>query len=197
MEESILQYGILQPLAFKKITDEFGQYKYIINSGHRRYQAIKNLIDKGHEEFRLVPYIVISADTEVEERLKLHETNLQSRPLLKMREEEKLAIVEDYLDLIKQAKNQGIKINGKEVKGKTRDILAERFNISPFTANKLMQEVKHKDKGVDFNTPLKTPKNKGLTLKKLLKNAKSIEQGLEEEEIKIVQEIIEVLEQLM
>ncbi|MCE2142417.1 chromosome partitioning protein ParB, partial [Streptococcus thermophilus] len=70
-------------------------------------------------------------------RLKLHETNLQTRSLLKMPEEEKIAIIDDYMDILDKAKKQGVQINGKPVKGKTRDLIAERFGISHYTAQKL------------------------------------------------------------
>ncbi|GAA3267982.1 hypothetical protein GCM10017706_32920 [Lactococcus lactis subsp. hordniae] len=87
--------------------------------------------------------------------LKLHETNMQTRSLLKLPEEEKLAIIEDYMKLLKQAKEQGIKLNGKPIKGKTRDIIAERFNIGARTASRLIAKTKKKKKGCQMAPPQK------------------------------------------
>lgn len=196
--ESIKLYGVEQSLLVQKIEDK----KYLIIGGHRRYFAVKTILENDkeeqYEELQQLYCKIIDKETdELIVKLRLHETNLQARPLLKMKEEEKLAVVGDYIELIQQARKQGIKINGKEVKGKTRDILAQQFNISPTQAGREIAKVNQKEEGVHLDTPPKTPKNKGLTLKKVLKNVKSIEQGLNEEEAKIVQEIIEVLEELM
>ena len=46
------------------------------------------------------------------------------------------------MDILDKAKKQGLQINGKPVKGKTRDLIAERFGISHYTAQKLIRKAK-------------------------------------------------------
>ena len=61
---------------------------------------------------------------------------------LKLKEEDKLKIVEDYLHWLDKARKENILINGKEIKGRTREILAERFNISYSTAKRIIGKIK-------------------------------------------------------
>ena len=60
-----------------------------------------------------------------------------------MSDEEKINIVEEYTELINTARKNKILINGKKVTGRTRDIIAERFNISPRTAQDLITASKN------------------------------------------------------
>lgn len=138
LANSIETLGLLQPLLVKKNENN----KYTIIAGHRRFNAIKHLIENGRlEEDYLINIKEIPSDEdELITKFKLHETNLQTRSLLKMSESEKLEIIQHYIDLLDQARACNMPI-----KGKTRDLVAERFNIAPSTAGALIAKSKGKD----------------------------------------------------
>lgn len=141
--ESIKTHGLEQNLVVKQIDKNL----YTIVSGHRRFAAIKHIIEndsnKEYEHLEEIYCKIISQDeNEIITHLRLHETNFQNRNLLKLKEEDKLKIVEDYLHWLERARKENILINGKEIKGKTREILAERFNISEGSAQTLIKKVK-------------------------------------------------------
>lgn len=135
------------------LVQETDNRKYVIIGGHRRYHAIKSILESDeadeYEELTQVYCKVIDANVDpLIVRLRLHDNNLQTRPLLKLAEDEKLAIIEDYMNVLDEAREKGFTINGKPIKGKTRDLIASRFNISTGSAQKLMAEVK----GANFVT---------------------------------------------
>lgn len=90
-------------------------------AGHRRFNAIKKLISENRlpEDYEVLAKKVDEDEDELVTRLKLHETNLQTRSLLKMPEEEKIAIIDDYMDILDKAKNKGYK--------STENLLKERL----------------------------------------------------------------------
>src|SRR5699024_3855269 len=134
-----------------------------------------------------------SSENEIITRLKLHETNLQTRSLLNMEESEKISVVEDYMNLIDQAKKQGIEVNGKPIKGKTRELVAERFGVSHYTAQKIIRKVKE---GGEKEKPKKVKSISTVTqLKKIVKQIEKLEFENTEEEIKIKEGIIKLLEE--
>ena len=142
--ESIKQFGLEQSLLVQEQEDD----TYLIVAGHRRYNAIKTILEtddtEEYDELTQVYCRIISKDEDpILVRIRLHDTNLQSRPLLKMSDEEKINIVEEYTELLNTARKNKILINGKKVTGRTRDILAERFNISPRTAQDLITASKN------------------------------------------------------
>jgi ParB family chromosome partitioning protein len=55
LAESILKYGLLQPIV---VFEEDGKFNLII--GQRRLRAFKELLKKGHSEFKNIPAIVLS-----------------------------------------------------------------------------------------------------------------------------------------
>lgn len=141
--ESIKSHGLEQNLVVKQVDKNL----YTIVSGHRRFAAIKHIIENdinkeyGHLE-EIYCKIISQNENEIITHLRLHETNFQNRNLLKLKEEDKLKIVEDYLHWLDRARKENVLINGKEIKGKTREILAERFNINKDTAQKLITKIK-------------------------------------------------------
>lgn len=154
---SIKQYGVEQSLLVQETEDE----KYLIIGGHRRYFAVKEILKKDTENnygelTDLYCKIIHKEENPILVKLRLHENNLQTRPLLKMEESEKLSVIEDYMSLLQQARKQNIEINGQKVKGKTRDLIAQRFNIAPSTAQILVEKIKNREKGTDFGTDKKT-----------------------------------------
>ncbi|GAA3266824.1 Chromosome (plasmid) partitioning protein ParB [Lactococcus lactis subsp. lactis] len=191
LADSIEQLGLLQPLLVKKVSSG----KYEIVAGHRRFNAIKKLISENriNTNYEILSKIIDEDENKTITGLKLHETNMQTRSLLKLPEEEKLAIIEDYMKLLKQAKEQGIKLNGKPIKGKTRDIIAERFNIGARTASRLIAKTKEKEEGVPNGTP---PENSSSTINKLNKIIKQVEKlefDESEEEIELKEKLISLL----
>lgn len=201
LSDSIEQLGLLQPLLVKKLPNDM----YEIVAGHRRYNAIKKLVAEGriNKDYEILCKAIEDDEDELITRLKLHETNLQTRSLLKLPEEEKLAIIEDYMDILKQAREQGIKLNGKEIKGKTRDLIAERFNISDFSAQKLINKVKGKDEkekevpNEDEGGEISPQEKSGVStihkLKQIIKQVEKLEFTDSEEEIELKQKLKELL----
>jgi len=130
--ESISLHGLEQNL----LVQQQGS-KYLIIAGHRRYYAIKRLLEidsKSYEHLeQLYCKVIREGEDETLVRIRLHETNLQARPLNKMCEEEKIEVFNEYLSLIKDARDKKLKIKGKEVKGKTRKILADLIGVSERT----------------------------------------------------------------
>lgn len=164
-------------------------------AGHRRFTAIKKLIedDKLPSDYEVLSKIIDSSENEIITRLKLHETNLQTRSLLNMEESEKISVVEDYMNLIDQAKKQGIEVNGKPIKGKTRELVAERFGVSHYTAQKIIRKVKE---GGEKEKPKKVKSVSTVTqLKKIVKQIEKLEFENTEEETKIKEGIIKLLEE--
>lgn len=141
--ESIKMYGLEQNLVVKKSDKNL----YTIISGHRRFAAIQHILK--HDSNQAYTHleevwckIIDDTENEIVVNLRLHETNFQHRNILKLKEEDKLKIIEDYLYWLDKARQENILINGKEIKGKTRKILAERFNISESSAMRILKKVK-------------------------------------------------------
>ena len=151
LADSIESFGLLQPLLVKKDAEN---KKFIIIAGHRRFNAIKYLIlqNRIDEDYLINVRELAPDEDELTTAFKLHETNLQTRSLLKLAEEEKIAIIEDYVNLLEQARAQDYMLNGKSIKGKTRELVAERFDISTGTAASLIS----KARGKDNNKPKKS-----------------------------------------
>lgn len=139
LANSILQFGLSQAIEVK----DNGNDTYTIISGHRRKKAFEYLVEQGYKEYNYIPYTLTNnEEDEIISEIKLHDTNLQTRPLNKMSDLEKIAIIKTYISLIEKAKEKGILINGKEVKGKTREVLADMLDISARTAQTLMTKAK-------------------------------------------------------
>ena len=187
LADSIESLGLLQPLLVKKNASK----KYTIIAGHRRYNAIKKLIKDNRldEDYLVTVKEIEPNEDELITRFKLHETNLQTRSLLKLPEEEKLLIVEDYMELLNLARNQNLLINGKEIKGKTRELVAERFNISLGTAGTLISDVKNK------NTPKKEVVKKTI-FEQFCKKLEKFAENITQEDMQYIDDIIDMLESL-
>lgn len=196
LADSIDELGLLQPILVK----QRDKYSYELIAGHRRFNAIKKLISENKlpEDYEVLAKKVDENEDELVTRLKLHETNLQTRSLLKMPEEEKIAIIDDYMDILDKAKKQGLQINGKPVKGKTRDLIAERFGISHYTAQKLIRKAKEKGQGAEEEgakiSPQKKAAQKPITqLKKIETQLEKLEFEGTEEEKEIKSKLIKLL----
>ncbi|WP_159649793.1 ParB/RepB/Spo0J family partition protein [Erysipelothrix aquatica] len=158
MVESIKLYGLQQNLIVKPNDDG----KYDIYAGHKRYTAIRKILDGDtkleYVHLETVKCLVLSkSENDIISHIRKHETNTLARSLLKMSDEEKLEVVEDFMYWLDKARTENLEINGKPVKGKTRDLIAERFNISPRTASRIMADISDKNKRVPNGTPPKEP----------------------------------------
>ena len=72
-------------------------------------------------------YILITGHRRLAAINRIHETNINTR---KMSDSELLICIEDYVNTVKQLKEKHILINGKEIKGETRELVAKRFGLS-------------------------------------------------------------------
>ena len=137
---SICTIGLEQNLVVKETSDPD---KYILITGHRRLAAINRILESNIEckekiinEIKNPMCCVISKDesgtqnTDSDKLIahyRLHETNINTR---KMSDSELLICIEDYVNTVKQLKEKHILINGKEIKGETRELVAKRFGLS-------------------------------------------------------------------
>jgi ParB family chromosome partitioning protein len=137
---SICTIGLEQNLVVKETSDPD---KYILITGHRRLAAINRILESNIEckekiinEIKNPMCCVISKDesgtqnTDSDKLIahyRLHETNINTR---KMSDSELLICIEDYVNTVKQLKERHILINGKEIKGETRELVAKRFGLS-------------------------------------------------------------------
>lgn len=146
LAESIATVGLEQNLVVKETTDP---EKFVLLSGHRRLEAIKYILDNNIECKESIvneikyPLCLItkmdegySSDEEkLVEQLKIHSTNVNIRH---MTDAEKIVVCENYLKTINEIKEKGILINGKRLKGTSRELVAEAFGLSKSQAQKLM-----------------------------------------------------------
>ena len=137
---SICTIGLEQNLVVKETSDPD---KYILITGHRRLAAINHILESNIEckekiinEIKNPMCCVISKDESGTQNAdndkliahyRLHETNINTR---KMSDSELLICIEDYVNTVKQLKEKHILINGKEIKGETRELVAKRFGLS-------------------------------------------------------------------
>lgn len=137
---SICTIGLEQNLVVKETSDPD---KYILITGHRRLAAINRILESNIEckekiinEIKNPMCCVISKDesgtqnTDNDKLIahyRLHEANINTR---KMSDSELLICIEDYVNTVKQLKEKHILINGKEIKGETRELVAKRFGLS-------------------------------------------------------------------
>ena len=128
LKESIKEHGLLHPIA----VTELG----IIISGERRWRAIGQLFSEtGDEQYSRIPVVVIAAENPTEQEMMLIEANSVTRVLSSY---EIAQQAKRYDELIAEAKR-----NGKDVKGRRRDIVAKMMKISPARVGRLMAILKN------------------------------------------------------
>ncbi|WP_166082302.1 ParB/RepB/Spo0J family partition protein [Erysipelothrix anatis] len=161
LAESIKEYGLQQNLVVKPT----GDGTYMINAGNRRHKAmlkiLENDTDKDYIYLQTQTCLVLSEhEDEIITQLRKHVTNTDARSLLQLPEDEKLEIIEDYMFWLTQAREQNLEINGKPIKGKTRDLVAERFGVSLGTAQNLIKSVRKNEEGTNLSPPKTTVEEK-------------------------------------
>lgn len=170
--ESLASIGLEQNLVVK----ETEQDHYIIVTGHKRLTAINYIFDqKIRVADNILPtleypacVIIPKEEADLITQLRMHDTNIHARNTISF------DMIEDYYDTIAKIQAQNLKINGKSITGKTREILMQQFNFSDGTAKKYVKILKNGDESLKkkirngeisinaaYNKLVKTDKNKG------------------------------------
>lgn len=102
---------------------------YWLISGHRRYSAIKLLIEQQRLKSTLIPCYVDGERSQAEARLNLIMLNATQR---KYTDAETMAEYEMLKQTIQQLEDEG-----KPVKGRIREIIAKTLNVSPAQVGKI------------------------------------------------------------
>ena len=122
LSSSIKELGLMQNLVVEKTKNN----KYIIISGHRRYNALKNLVKQGNNEFKKVPCLVIEDSSFPElSTIKLHESNLTSREISPSERLNAVKVLEQAYNALKK---KGYKFKSN-YKGKI-DFLVDKTKLS-------------------------------------------------------------------
>ena len=128
LADDIEYNGLLQNIVVKPLDDK----TYAIVAGHRRWNAIKELVEnRGLSQFASVPCLVLDKDESEEETLlKLHTTNLLARSIT---EYEKMEGIKELKSIYKILASRG-----KKPKGKIRDLISEQVGLRPTQVQKYM-----------------------------------------------------------
>ncbi len=190
LKESIKIFGLQHNLTVKYI-DETDTYKLL--SGHRRFKAIKELIEEGIININSVPCRIEDV-SELEEKLILITSNSTSRVLTSY---EKMKQVEEVKKIALEIKNNS---NGK-IKGKTRDFVSNVLNMSnsevaryDAISNNLDEEIKEelKEEAISTDTAYTISKmnNDGQEkVKKVIKKAKESNKKVTKKDIEEMKEL--------
>lgn len=135
LADSIEDSGLLQNLVVKPE----GQDQYMIISGHRRWNAIKKIVEeRGNSTYAQVDCLILPKDEdELQSLLKLHTTNLLARSLT---EYEKMQAIQELETIYAQLAEKGMK-----PKGKVRDLIADQVDLKPTQVQKYMSISKKAD----------------------------------------------------
>lgn len=204
LSNSILELGLLQNL----VVEETKNNKYIIISGHRRYNALKHLISSGKKEFKKVPCLITDSKNYDElSTIKLHESNLTTRDISPA---EKLNALKELEEAYKSLKEKGYDFK-QDYKGKI-DFLMDKTKLSRKQVQKYTtinnsqdDEVKKQIESGELNINdaydkvKKTAKPKKVDKKaeaiKLCEKLKQTVASLENEEINnLIDELIDALD---
>lgn len=117
LKDSIEVFGLQQNLVVKKIDDE----KYEIIAGHRRYLALRKLVEEGKEQFQYAPCKVEIEEDSVKDKLILLITNSTTRELTDW---EKVQQTEKLRELLIEYKKE------TKLTGRVREIIADILNTS-------------------------------------------------------------------
>lgn len=184
---SISDVGLREPLEVKALDDD----RYMLIGGERRYTAIGQLRAEGSTRYDLVPCIVMdvqSIDLPLSDELKelyvLTTTNAEQR--------EKT----DY-DLMLQVQNLSriyteLKAAGYPLRGRQRDMIADKLGISPTQVQRYSSINKHLDEDLkeDFKEG-KMPLTVACAAAALPKEKQAVLKGLTSEKEEITQKDVD------
>lgn len=118
LAEDIADAGLEQTLVVRRIDDPY--YEVEIIAGHRRFAAIKLLIENGDERYRLIPCRVKNyEDTKTRERL--HLSNLMGDEYTAT---EKIEAIIELEEIYKERK-----ANGENIPGRICELIAEKTGL--------------------------------------------------------------------
>lgn len=120
LKEDILRDGLLHNLVVRPTPD--GMYEIL--SGHRRFEACRQLLQEGNEQFNKVSCSIKYIDDNNAAEVLLIEANLETRELGVMERANAAARLAELL--------------GTEAPGRTRDAVAEKMDVSPRTVQSLL-----------------------------------------------------------
>lgn len=132
LAEDIERQGLKHNLVVTEDADSIGTY--FIKSGHRRYTAIKFLIENNRYTSRYVPCLIDGIKSHYENLLDLIMLNATTRV---MSDSELYHQYEVLRDVIKN-----MELEGKKIKGRMREKIAGLLNISPAQIGKI-ENIKH------------------------------------------------------
>ncbi|NOW85340.1 ParB/RepB/Spo0J family partition protein [Clostridium beijerinckii] len=118
LKDSIEIFGVQQNLVVKKL--DSGMYEII--AGHRRYLALKKLVEEGKQQFAHAPCKVENEEDSIKDRLLLLITNSTARQLTDW---EKTQQAEKLKELLTEYKKK------EKLPGRVREIIADILNTSP------------------------------------------------------------------
>ncbi|WP_158078736.1 ParB/RepB/Spo0J family partition protein, partial [Clostridium puniceum] len=118
LKDSIEIFGVQQNLVVKKIDEN----KYEIIAGHRRYLALKKLVEEGKQQFEYAPCKVENEEDSIKDKLLLLITNSTARQLTDW---EKTQQAKKLKELLIEYKKK------EKLPGGVREIIADILNTSP------------------------------------------------------------------
>ena len=134
LADAIEDVGLMQDIIVKNSgkVNSNDEPLYTIISGHRRYLAIKELVEnRGKQEFsEIFCKIIDKTEDETLTQIRLHLANTTAR---EMTEYDKMIAISELKRLLTEAKNKGIVI-----KGKVRDIIADNMNLGATQVQKYL-----------------------------------------------------------
>lgn len=123
---NISSVGLEQPLVVEKMEDG----TYYILTGRRRYYAIKSMIERGNDKYKLVPCIVkdlavidLPVPKEVKRKYAIVSTNIEAR---KNTPQDVALMIKQMSEVYDELEAAGVKVEGGR-----RKFLADRLAISP------------------------------------------------------------------
>jgi len=128
LQDSIKDIGLEQNLVVMKVEED----KYKILSGHRRFEALKELVADGVEKFKTVPCTVKNLDKidlpltdEQKEIYAIATTNAEVRNNTDSDKLKLMKMLSEVYDVLKK--------NGHTGLGRRREFIAEKLGVSPRT----------------------------------------------------------------
>jgi ParB family chromosome partitioning protein len=118
LKDSIEIFGVQQNLVVKRL--DSGKYEII--AGHRRYLALKKLLEEGKQQFEYAPCKVENEEDSIKDKLLLLITNSTARQLTDW---EKTKQAEKLKELLTEYKKK------EKLLGRVREIIADILNTSP------------------------------------------------------------------
>ena len=107
---------------------------YFIKSGHRRFAAIKLLVNEGKYSSKYVPCLVDGCKTKDENILDLIMLNATTRVMTDAELYKQYEVLKETMERLKA--------DGVKIKGRIREKLAEALNVSPAQVGKI-ENIKH------------------------------------------------------